>query len=132
MNLISGVDVTAGALNSQKTRLDIIAQNIANAQTTRGPDGKPYQRQIVSFETELIKHQGSTSASSSLKGVRVAGVSVDRTPGSTIYDPQHPDANSEGMVTMPHVNIAYAMVDFTSTSRSNYPILPTVQNSPHT
>ncbi|HKB90745.1 MAG TPA: flagellar basal body rod protein FlgC [Opitutaceae bacterium] len=129
MNLISGVDVTAGALNSQKTRLDIIAQNIANAQTTRGPDGKPYQRQIVSFETELIKHQGSTSASSSLKGVRVAGVSVDRTPGSTIYDPQHPDANSEGMVTMPNVNMAYEMVDLISASRSYEANLSVVKNA---
>ena len=55
MNLISGLDVTAGALNAHKTRLDIVAQNIANAQTTRGPNGTAYQRQIVSFESELIK-----------------------------------------------------------------------------
>ena len=53
MNLISGIDITAGALNAQKTRLDIVAQNIANAQTTRTPNGGPYQRQIVSFETEV-------------------------------------------------------------------------------
>ena len=60
MNLISGIDVTAGALNAQKTRLDIVAQNIANAQTTRGPNGGPYQRQIVSFESELLRHGGGS------------------------------------------------------------------------
>ena len=49
MNLISGIEVTAGALNAQKTRLDVVAQHIANAQTTRGADGAPYQRQVVSF-----------------------------------------------------------------------------------
>ena len=56
MNLIAGVDIIAGALNAQKTRLDIVAQNIANAQTTRAPGGGAYQRQVVSFETELIRH----------------------------------------------------------------------------
>ena len=60
MNLISGIDVTSGALNAQKTRLDIVAQNIANAQTTRGPDGGPYQRKIVSFESELVRRSGGS------------------------------------------------------------------------
>ena len=55
MNLIAGVDVTAGALNAQKTRLDIVAQNIANAQTTRTANGTAYQRQVVSFESELVR-----------------------------------------------------------------------------
>jgi len=55
MNLLSGIDVTTDALSAQKTRLDIVAQNIANAQTTRTPDGGPYKRQVVSFETELLK-----------------------------------------------------------------------------
>ena len=58
MNIISGIDVTSGALTAQKTRLDIVAQNIANAQTTRGPDGLPYQRKTVSFETELLRRTG--------------------------------------------------------------------------
>ena len=69
MNLISGIDVTAGALNSQKTRLDIIAQNIANAQTTRTPSGGPYVRQVVSFETELVRR--AVYGGSSLQSVRV-------------------------------------------------------------
>ena len=61
MNLISGVDITSGALTAQKIRLDIVAQNIANAQTTRTPEGGPYQRKIISFENELVKRAGVQS-----------------------------------------------------------------------
>src|ERR1700712_5110074 len=108
MNLISGVDVTAGALNAQKTRMDIVAQNIANAQTTRTAAGGPYQRQVVSFETELVKRTGALGPS--LQSVHVGAITADKTPGEQVYNPQHPDAGSDGMVTMPNVNLAYEMV----------------------
>src|SRR5215213_3993406 len=98
MNLISGIDVTAGALNAQKTRLDVVAQNIANAQTTRGANGMPYQRQIVSFESELVRRTGAGAA---LQSVRIGSISPDRTPGQQVYNPQHPDAGTDGIVTMP-------------------------------
>ena len=114
MNLISGIDITAGALNAQKTRLDIVAQNIANAQTTRTPSGGPYQRQVVSFEGELVRRSGGTA----LQGVRVGSISADRTPGQQVYNPQHPDATSDGLVTMPNVNLAYEMVDLITASRA--------------
>ena len=127
MNLLAGIDVTAGALDAQKTRLDVIAQNIANAQTTRGPDGKPYQRQVVTFETELIKHEGASG--NAFQGVRVGNITSDTTPGSTIYDPQHPDANSEGMVTMPNVNLAYEMVDLITATRAYEANLSVVKNA---
>lgn len=114
MNLISGIDVTASALNAQKTRLDIVAQNIANAQTTRTPDGRPYQRQIVSFESELMRRAGGAS----LQSVRVAAIDTDRTPGQQVYNPQHPDAGADGLVTMPNVNLSYEMVDLITASRA--------------
>jgi flagellar basal-body rod protein FlgC len=114
MNLISGIDVTASALNAQKTRLDIVAQNIANAQTTRTPDGKPYQRQIVSFESELVRRAGGAS----LQSVRIAAIDADRTPGQQVYNPQHPDAGADGLVTMPNVNLSYEMVDLITASRA--------------
>ena len=114
MNLISGIDVTAGALNAQKTRLDIVAQNIANAQTTRTSSGGAYQRQVVSFESELIRRTGG----SSLQGVRVAAIGPDRTPGQQVYNPQHPDAGPDGLVTMPNVNLSYEMVDLITASRA--------------
>ncbi|MDB6093974.1 MAG: flagellar basal-body rod protein FlgC [Verrucomicrobia bacterium] len=125
MNLISGIDVTAGALNAQKTRLDIVAQNIANAQTTRTPEGGAYQRKIVSFETELVRREGGGS----LQGVKVAGITSDRTPGQQVYNPQHPDAGADGLVTMPNVNLAYEMVDLITASRAYEANLSVVKNA---
>ncbi len=114
MNLIAASDITADALSAQKTRLDIVAQNIANAQTTRTPGGGPYQRQVVSFETELLRQTGGGS----LETVKVAGITPDTTPGQRVYNPQHPDAGPDGMVTMPNVNLAYEMVDLITASRA--------------
>jgi len=126
MNLISGIDITAGALNAQKTRLDIVAQNIANAQTTRTPQGGPYQRQIVSFETEMVRREGGGA---SLQSVKVAGIAADQTPGQRVYNPQHPDAGPDGLVTMPNVNLAYEMVDLITASRAYEANLSVVKNA---
>ena len=114
MNLITGIDVTADALEAQKTRLDIVAQNIANAQTTRTDKGGPYQRQVVSFATELLRRSDDTS----VQTVKVASITPDPTPGQQVYNPQHPDAGPDGMVTMPNVNLAYEMVDLITASRA--------------
>ena len=114
MDLISGIDVTADALEAQKTRLDIVAQNIANAQTTRTASGGPYQRQIVSFETELVRQSGGGS----LQSVRVSSVTADPSAGEKVYNPQHPDAGADGFVAMPNVNLAYEMVDLVTASRA--------------
>ena len=126
MNLISGIDVSAGALNAQKTRLDIVAQNIANAQTTRGPNGTPYQRQIVSFESELVRRSG---AGGGLQSVRVGAIASDHTPGQQVFNPQHPDAGPDGMVTMPNVNLSYEMVDLITASRAYEANLSVVKNA---
>jgi len=128
MNLISGIDVTSGALNAQKTRLDIVAQNIANAQTTRGPDGTPYQRKIVSFESELVRRGGSVGGPS-LQSVRVGSITADRTPGQQVFNPQHPDAGADGLVTMPNVNMSYEMVDLITASRAYEANLSVVKNA---
>lgn len=125
MNLIPGIDVTSGALAAQKMRLDIVAQNIANAQTTRSTEGGPYRRQIVTFETELVKRTGGAS----LTTVRVGGITNDKTPGQQVYNPQHPDAAADGLVTMPNVNLAYEMVDLITASRAYEANLSVVKNS---
>jgi flagellar basal-body rod protein FlgC len=126
MDLISGIDITAGALAAQKTRLDIVAQNIANAQTTRTPQGGPYKRQVVSFETELIKQ---TQGNSPLQSVHVGSIANDPTPGQSVYDPQHPDAGPDGTVKMPNVNLAYEMVDLLTASRAYEANLSFVKNA---
>jgi flagellar basal-body rod protein FlgC len=127
MNLISGIDVTAGALDAQKTRLDIVAQNIANAETTRTPAGGPYQRQVVSFESELVRQQGA--AGPALQTVKVGGIASDPSPGQQVYNPQHPDAGPDGMVTMPNVNLAFEMVDLITASRAYEANLSVVKNA---
>jgi len=127
MNLISGIDITAGALNAQKTRLDIVAQNIANANTTRTPAGGPYQRQVVSFETQLMRN--SLNGGPSLQSVKVGTISTDRTPGQQVYNPQHPDATADGTVTMPNVNLSYEMVDLITASRAYEANLAIVKNA---
>jgi flagellar basal-body rod protein FlgC len=126
MNLISGIDVISSALNAQKTRLDIVAQNIANAQTTRGPNGLPYQRQVVSFESELVRRNAGGAP---LQTVRIAGISADRTPGQQVYNPQHPDAGPDGLVTMPNVNLSYEMVDLITASRAYEANLSVAKNA---
>ena len=126
MNLISGIDVTAGALNANKTRLDIVAQNIANAQTTRTLNGGPYQRQVVSFETELVRR---VTGGASLQTVKIGAIAADRTPGQQVYNPQHPDATADGLVTMPNVNLSYEMVDLITASRAYEANLSVVKNA---
>jgi flagellar basal-body rod protein FlgC len=127
MNILSGIDIIGSALNAQKSRLDIVAQNIANAQTTRTPSGGPYQRQVVTFETELVRR--TAAAGASLQSVKIAQIATDRSPGQEVYNPQHPDAGEDGMVTMPNVNLSYEMVDLITASRAYEANLAVAKNA---
>jgi flagellar basal-body rod protein FlgC len=127
MNLISGINVTGSALNAEQTRMDVIAQNIANAHTTRDVDGRAYQRKVVSFESFLPA--GAQKPGPASEEVRVAGISADPTPGEKIYNPGDPAADKDGLVEMPNVNIATQMVDLVSASRAYEPNLAVVRNA---
>lgn len=116
MHILPAIDVTSDALNAEKIRLEVIGQNIANAQTTRGPGGVPYQRKVVTFETELRNATGPDGPR--MEGLRVAAISTDPTPGQRIYNPGHPHADANGMVQMPNVNLATEMVDMITASRA--------------
>lgn len=129
MNLISGIDISASSLSAMKTRLDIVAQNIANAQTTRTREGGPYQRKVVSFENELVRRAGATSGSAPLQAVRIATITSDPTPGQQVYNPQHPDAGPDGNVIMPNVNLSYEMVDLITATRAYEANLTMVKNA---
>jgi len=110
MDIIPGLSQTASALDANKQRLEVIAENIANAQTTSGPDGGPYQRRGVSFASVL---EGVNQT-----GVEVNEVFIDRRPGPVIHNPSHPHADEEGMVHMPNVRMAIEMVDMIAASRA--------------
>ncbi len=116
MNLLPASSITASALQAQKIRLEVAAQNIANAHTTRGPDGLPYQRKIVSFAAELQKHQAGHGLAP--QAVKVSSIFEDHRPGAMIYQPGHPDADPQGMVRMPNVQMALEMVDLMSAARA--------------
>lgn len=124
MGFFGSLDTSASALTAQRLRLDIIAQNMANISTTRTESGGPYQKKNVVFEQ--IQNDTGASFSSILKreqqrgnnGVRVAQIVTDQSPGTLVYDPYHPDANEQGYVETPNVNIIDEMVDMISASRS--------------
>ena len=119
INILTGIDSTLSALNAERIRMDVVSQNIANVNTTRGPNGKPYARQQVIFESVLKDH----SKMSGLPGhepqsVRVARLQPSARPARQVYQPGHPDADHNGMVAMPNINIYEEMVDLMSASRS--------------
>ena len=111
MGLFDALNVSASGMSAERLRMDVIASNLANANTTRGADGQPYRRQ------EVILQEKSPSFGEVLGGVMVAGIVNDPTPPRRVYDPGHPDADKNGYVTMPNVNPVTEMVDLITSSR---------------
>ncbi len=128
LSLLSGVQSTSTALEAERIRMEVISQNIANANTSRGPDGKPYQRQEVVFET-LLNRQLAGGPDAGTKGVHVARITKDSSPPRLVYNPGHPDANPQGMVAMPNINVHEEMVDMIAAARSFEANLAVVKNA---
>ena len=126
IDILSGIQSTAAALNAERTRLDVISENIATANTTRGLDGKPYQRQVVVFESAL---QQAMNGGAAVPTLRVAGIEKDQRPFETIYEPGNPDADAHGMVAMPNINIHEEMADMISSERAFEANLAVVKNA---
>jgi flagellar basal-body rod protein FlgC len=125
MGLFGSLDISASALSAERLRMDVTAENLANAQSTRTASGGPYRRKEVVLESTdggfagaLAAARGSSGASGSGGGVRVAAIVEDQTPSRLVYDPGHPDANAQGYVAMPNVNPVTEMVDLIGASRS--------------
>ncbi|MBC8001695.1 MAG: flagellar basal body rod protein FlgC [Opitutaceae bacterium] len=130
MNILSGINSTSSALNAERIRMDVVSQNIANANTTRGLDGKPYQRQQVVFEAVLSAQQSAAGMQGTeAGGTRVARIEQDQRPPQMVYNPGHPHANTEGVVAMPNVNIHEEMVDLIAASRAFEANLAVVKNA---
>ena len=105
INFIASLPSTTAALDAERTRLEVIAQNIANANTTHGLNGRPYHRQQVGFEAVLQRAQAEDGRGQSLAVPRAGRPQEDLRPGRAIYQPGHPDADENGMVELPNVNI---------------------------
>ena len=113
--------IAASGLTAERLRMDTIANNLANANTTRTPEGGPYRRQVPVFAPILdrvMRGGGSPSGSFSGGGVQVVGVLSDPSPPRLVYDPQHPDANADGYVEMPNVHVVKEMVDLITATRA--------------
>ncbi|TDF98232.1 flagellar basal body rod protein FlgC [Paenibacillus piri] len=125
MKLTNGFDISSSALTAQRFRMDVISSNIANADSTRARmvNGKwvPYQRKLISveakqptFEQALKNAQAETAG----EGVRVTRITEDTSPFKQVYNPTHPDADENGYVMMPNVDVLKEMVDMISATRS--------------
>ena len=124
MNLFKAFDISASGMTAQRLRMDLISENMANINTTRTAAGGPYRRKVAIFETREPEKGFSDVFSQTLarqqlgNGVRVARIEEDSSPFKPVYDPNHPDANEAGYVSMPNVNIVTEMVNMISATRS--------------
>lgn len=124
MGLFGSFDVTASGLTAQRYRMDVIAENIANVDTTRTPDGNPYRRKTVVFEEKGKGANFATELSRAKRnfkghGVKVTGTFEDTsTDMKMVYDPSHPDADENGYVTYPNVEIVTEMTNMIDASRA--------------
>lgn len=124
MSMFSAFNINASGLTAQRYRMDVISENVANATTTRTADGTPYRRKVVTFvqkgeKTDFGRVLGKVTRGFSGQGVRVEAVGEDNvTPMNMVYDPAHPDADENGYVTYPNVNIITEMTNLIDASRA--------------
>jgi flagellar basal-body rod protein FlgC len=124
MGFFKSLDIGASGLTAQRLRMDTISQNIANVNTTRTEDGTPYRRRDVVFEERNDPESFSSALSSASEklnggnGVRVTKIVEDSTPFKKVYDPGNPDADTDGYVSMPNVDVVTEMVNMISATRS--------------
>ncbi len=120
MDLLNILQISASGLTAERTRLQTVSSNIANAQTTRTEDGGPYQRRLPVFKSSAVSSNPFGDVlDQKLQAPKVVDVVVDDRPNEQVYNPGHPDADPEtGMVEMPNVNVVEEMVDMISASRA--------------
>jgi len=128
--MFDSLNISASALTAQRLRMDVVSSNIANAETTRGTlvNGKwePYRRKLVMMEpreksfNQILQGemQKQTQSKTQLQGVRVSGIVNDKAPFKPVYDPTNPDANADGYVMMPNVDVSKEMIDLLAASRA--------------
>ena len=129
MNLIPTARITSDALNAEQLRMDLIAQNIANANTTKDANGDIYRRKMVLFESYINEEGRTGQGGPELESIRVRGIHEDSRPGDQVYDPNHPHADERGMVTLSNVKLAREMVDLISATRSYQANLSVIKTS---
>ncbi|MDD3840429.1 MAG: flagellar basal body rod protein FlgC [Clostridia bacterium] len=122
MGYLDSLDISASGLTAQRLRMDVISKNIANMNTTRTETGDPYRRKTVVFaeqkDSDSFKNVLGNAVDKAGGGVKVTGIIEDTSPYKRVYNPEHPDADQEGYVNMPNINIIEEMVNMISATRS--------------
>ena len=118
LGVFSAMEVSASGLTAERTRMNTIASNLANAHTTRTADGQPYKRIDPVFEAALLDRTMATNGSNGVSLVKVRQIVQDTRPGQMVYEPGHPDANAQGYVEYPNVNAVEEMVNMITASRA--------------
>jgi flagellar basal-body rod protein FlgC len=116
--LNTAISAAASALAAERTRIEIAVSNLANAESTRGPDGQPYRRRDVVLASEAGPSFQQTLGHAAGVGVRVAAITEDTAAARPRFDPSHPDADADGYVSLPNVDPAMEMVDMVSAARA--------------
>jgi len=133
MDFMTAMDIGASGLTAQRAQLNVISMNMANIQTTRTNEGGPYQRKSVSFESTPVyspfDQAMQNQTNRNLKGVKVLGVTADQRPFKQVYDPGHPDANAQGYVTYPDINVVEEMANMMQTMRGYEANVQTIQSA---
>jgi flagellar basal-body rod protein FlgC len=119
MDIFTSMQIGASALKANKIRLNTISSNMANVETTSTPEGGPYKKKSVYFQTEPVsfKQHLESNLKTAVQGVKVTEILEDKKPPKLVYNPDHPDADDNGYVAMPNINILEEMVDMMSTTR---------------
>ena len=118
MSLFAALGASASALDAERARLEVAVSNIANAESTRGPDGQPYRRRDVLLAPSPIESFDAVLGNVGAVGVKVANIVEDQTSFRKRYEPSHPDADGEGFVSMPNVDVPEEMVDMVGAARA--------------
>ncbi|MBC2582124.1 flagellar basal body rod protein FlgC [Clostridium sp. DJ247] len=120
LNAFNNLRISASGLSAERLRMDTISSNIANVNTTKGADGKPYRRKIAVFQENLQQELNKKTGKyeNNYMGVKAVGIKEDNSPLRRVYDPSNPDADAEGYVSMPNVNILNEMADMIVATRT--------------
>ena len=118
MEFFTTFKICASGLSAQRAKLDVITSNIANVNTSSTPEGGPYKRKMITFSAEPLKEGFDKTLADAVRMVKVKNVIEEKEGFKRIYDPAHPDADKDGFVTLPNVNIMLEMTDLITASRS--------------
>jgi flagellar basal-body rod protein FlgC len=118
LGIFSAMEIAASGLTAERTRMNTIASNLANARTTRTDAGGPYRRLDPVFEAVALDRSGTTAATGGVSLAKVTRIEQDQRPGMMVYEPGHPDASPEGYVQYPNVNAVEEMVNMITASRA--------------